>query len=461
MNKIKLIIFAFAAIMFTSCDDAVDITQPGRFSADAAFQTTDDLRLGLLGAYNNMDITNVIRFNAVFTDELSIGFDNGGQNVGLYGHILNSTSGTASSVWNRSYDAINSTTRLIEASALITPEEADRDLFNDILGQAHAIRAWAHFMLFTYYTTDYTNDSAPCVIAVDFVPELTAELGRNTVAEVLNLINSDLSQADNLLAAGAADPTFINRDFVKAIRARIALYRQDYSTADALAAELISDYPLANQLAYINMFHNDNDNTEVIFKLERAIGDSYDNQATGGGGWAGSLFAFVDPSLSGSPFMEMGRTLFNLMDEADVRRATNIHPTSIIDPNYATNPNFRDDDILVIQKYPGSEGQPLMNDIKMFRSSEMVLIRAEAAAASGDLAGAANFIKVLRDARFGGGQPTPSFGSQEEAFKGVLDERRVELCFEGHRWVDLKRLGIRAGASIELTIQRISINRST
>lgn len=68
---------------------------------------------------------------------------------------------------------------------------------------------------------------------------------------------------------------------------------------------------------------------------------------------------------------------------------------------------------------------------------------------NGDLAGAANYIKQIRDARFGSEQPTPSFASPQEAFAGVLEERRVELAFEGHRWLDLKRLGTEANAQID------------
>ena len=149
--------------------------------------------------------------------------------------------------------------------------------------------------------------------------------------------------------------------------------------------------------------------------------------------------------------MEISRSVYNLLDgTADVRlgRYVNLADSSI-DPNYETNDNFLNDDVLLVFKYPGSEGQPLMNDLKVFRSAEMLLIRAEAAADANDLAGAAGFIKQLRDARYGSSQPTPSYGSQAEAFGDILDERRLELLFEGHRWVDLKRLGARGNRTID------------
>ncbi len=198
------------------------------------------------------------------------------------------------------------------------------------------------------------------------------------------------------------------------------------------------------------MFLDESDG-EVIFKLERTNNDNYDGQgATGSpaaGGWAGARFAFVDATLAGSPYFEMGRSLFNMIDETDVRYDVNVAPSSLIDPDYAENNNPATD-ILVIQKYPGSEGQPLMNDLKIFRASEMYLIRAEAAVAQGNLGIAANLIKDIRDARFGEDTAAPSFGSPQAAYAAILDERRVELAFEGHRWFDLKRLGTRANQGV-------------
>ncbi|MCK8482359.1 RagB/SusD family nutrient uptake outer membrane protein, partial [Psychroserpens algicola] len=101
--------------------------------------------------------------------------------------------------------------------------------------------------------------------------------------------------------------------------------------------------------------------------------------------------------------------------------------------------------------------QPLMNDLKIFRSAEMLLIRAEAAADANQLGVAAGFIKQLRDARFGSPQPLPAYASQTEAFGGILDERRLELLFEGHRWVDLKRLGNRGNRAIDRDAKECSL----
>lgn len=448
----NIYILSFLAIFAVACNDAIDIEQPGRLGADQAFATVGDLQLGLLGAYNSFDHTSEIQFNALFTDELSIGFDNGGQGLGdgTYAFVLNPGSAISSSLWNRYYRALININLLLNAAAEITPEAADQAEYNDIVAQARALRAYAHFQMLAYYSPDLTNDAAPGIIAVTDVPSITDELPRNTTGEVFAAILADLNAAEPDLIDDA-NATFVSASFVQALKARIALYRKDYTTADGLAAGLLTDFPLAERAAYVDVF-DDADNSEVIFKLERTIGDSFDRQGSTGsafaGGWAGASFAFVNGGIDGSPYFEAGRSLFNLYDTDDIRFDVCFHPTSLINPDYANSADPRNTDVLVVGKYTGSEGQPLMNDLKIFRSSEMQLIRVEAAIASGDLNGAATFMKALRDARYTAAQPLPNYTSQQEAYNDLLNERRKEFAFEGHRWLDLKRVGAAAGQNV-------------
>lgn len=449
MKNVYKIILSLIVITSFSCNDAIDIDQPGRLDADNAFRTVSDLRAGLLGAYNFLDLTNEIGFTAAFTDETYRGIENGGQNSSLQNFNLNSSDGYVSSIWNSHYGAIGMANRIISAAQSISRDE-DPEEYDNVLGQAYAIRAYSHFQILTYFSTDYTDDEALAGILIDApVTDIFASTPRSTNGEFYNLITSDLNSASSLITNNEG-PTFMGQDFITAMRARMAAYRGQYAQADTYASQILQTYSIATQAQYFNMY-NDADFTEVIFSLERAINDSYDNQGTGGGGWAGSLFAFVNPNASGGPFMEISRSTFNLLNgTADIRLPRNVNlAESSIDPNYQTNDNFLNDDVLLVFKYPGSDNQPLMNDLKVFRSAEMLLIRAEAAADANQLNTAASFIKQLRDARYGSPQSLPIYANQTEAFGDILDERRIELLFEGHRWVDLKRLGQRGNRNID------------
>ncbi|AEH00274.1 RagB/SusD family nutrient uptake outer membrane protein [Lacinutrix sp. 5H-3-7-4] len=451
-NIVAILLMAFA---ISSCNDAIDIEQPGLLLAENAFQSVDDVEAGLYGAYNSFDITDEIRFNANYTDEWTPGLVNGGQNRAEYSLILTPASNgdrpASLIIWQKYYLALANVNNLISAANTITPDpDVDNEVenYNDFVGQAYALRAYAHFQLQTYYTTDYTDDSALGAIALDYVPAVGEQLPRNTNGEVFTLIENDLTLANSLLSDSNSNPTLINKDFVKALRARMAAYRGDYATAGPLANQLLADYPIASQADFFNIWE-DTSNAEIIFKLERTQNDNYEAQATAGGGTAGSLFAFGNSTIDGTPFMEMDRELFNSFDDADIRKERYIDPTSIISPDYQNEANYKEGDVLVVRKYPGSETVNLMNDLKVFRSAEMLFIAAEAAADNNDFGTVAQLIKQLREARLGSTQPTPSYTSQTEAFGAILDERRLELAYEGHRWVDIKRLGAKGNRTLD------------
>ena len=448
-NIFKLTIMAVIAI-FSNCENAIDINQVGRVTADVAFTNVLELQQGLNGAYGRFDLTKEVAMSVNYTDETAEGPDNGGQGR-TTGFIFNLTaeSAAASTFWTSAYSALNSINRVISAADLITPADAaETTMKNDILGQAYALRAYAHFQLLSYYTTDYTDDQALGVIKMDFVPSIADKLLRSTNGEIYTLIEDDLSKASSLIA-DQSNPVYVSKDFITALRARIAAYRQDYTTAQTLAASLMSRYPLADKDQYELMF-TDQDNTEVIFKLKRDINGIYDNQPASGtvaaSGWIGGVTLFGE----GTPYFDMGRSLFNLLNPNDIRyyvcldtRPAPASKTKIA-PDYTNTLDYRNDDVLQVGKYLGKPGQPLLNDNKVFRSSEMHLIIVEAKISRNDLIGAAADIQTLRNVRFGSTQPLPVYANQQEAYAALLNERRIEFAFEGHRWKDIKRLGVRA-----------------
>ncbi|MGB5943703.1 MAG: RagB/SusD family nutrient uptake outer membrane protein [Leeuwenhoekiella sp.] len=443
MKKINILLLAILTV-FYSCEDAIDIEQVGRLVPEVTFETLTDLERGVFGAYSFFDTTSEIALASQYTDEVAIGVATGGQGLTEgFPYRMNAAVAASSALWTQGYGELNAVNIVIEGSELIELEEGEQEAFDDYLGQLYALRAFAHTQLLSYYSPDYRNDSAPGVIIVDFVATIDQQLPRNTTGEVWAAILADLDRAEDLLAT-ESNPTFVSLDFVKALRARIAAYRGNYEIAEPLAMELLEDYPLAARDEYEAIW-TDQSNAEIIFKLERVVNDGYDGQGAQGsvtaGGWAGNNYAFVNATAGGGAFFEFDRGLFNLFDEDDIRYDAFVAPSSIVADDYLNVDDYRNNDVLVIQKYPGIAERPLMNDLKVFRSSEMLMIIAEARAAAGDLGGVAEAIKRLRDARFEEEQPLATYASQTEAYAAILNEKRVEFAFEGHRWKDLKRLG--------------------
>ncbi|WP_188372643.1 RagB/SusD family nutrient uptake outer membrane protein [Winogradskyella haliclonae] len=456
MKKIKYLL-SICTLAFLGCNDAIDIQQPGRLIPETTFNSIEDLQRGIIGIYTLYDTTQEIALATNFTDEVAPGVATGGQgfNTGFV-FELNSGSTAPFRMWIDGYIELFSINTFLVGLDAYTPSADEQAEYNNIRGQALAFRAYSHFQLLSYFSTDYADDNALGVPIQTSVPGLGDQPLRDTNGDVYAAIEQDLDDAQTLLSdMSSATSTFISRDFVSALRARIAAYRGDYTTALPLAQDLVNRYPLATRAEFTGIWL-DNSNAEIIFKLERSFNGPFDFQGASGsvaaGGWAGNMWAFVNATAGGGAYYEFSRNLFNLFDPADVRYDAYLAPSSVVSPDYQNAVDFVNEDVLVVQKYPGSEGQFLMNDLKVFRSAEMLLIQAEAYADANSLNGGsasvAAAIKQLRDARYGSPQALPTYTTQTEAFAAILNERRVEFAFEGHRWKDIKRLGARANQNI-------------
>ncbi|RDI16060.1 RagB/SusD family nutrient uptake outer membrane protein [Flavobacterium sp. AG291] len=449
MKNFKVLLFVAVASLFAGCNDAIDITQPSELLPIDTYETVEDLKLGLNGAYAAIPGENIIKFTSLFTDEVKLGVSNGGQGTdGELAFVLNNTSGDAASIWLSNYYLINLSNRIIAGAQNVVPNDEidgeDTDRYNTILAQAYFLRAFGHFQLMSFFSEDMTNDSALGVILMDFVPTTKVQLPRNTNAEIFALIDSDLTFAEANLNDGIAGGMFANKTgaskaAIKALRARMALYRGQYDLALSYVNQigvpgsltLATKGTTLTNSQYVAMFLDTNVN-EIIWKLERTV----DSDATGN---FYQIWASVNSTTTGSPFFEVSTALFNQLAASDIRRQVVIDPSAA--PSYTIRP---------VGKYSKSESQNLLGDIKIFRNSEMVLIAAEAYANNNDFTNVAAMVNRIRSVRFGntsGNIAVPT--TSEEAWRAILNERRIEFAFEGHRYLDIKRIGAKAGVNVD------------
>jgi starch-binding outer membrane protein, SusD/RagB family len=444
-NINKILILCASALFMFSCDDATDVVQDGELYKESAFTKVSHLRNYVDGdVYNRLNITNEIAFTSIFTDELGIGPDSGGQNLELHRFQFNASSGEASNLWLTHYTLINRVNRLLEYANLVTATTAtDIAQKNSILAEGRALRAFAYMQLLAYYSTDYANPNALGVILSTDVedPLLVRERLRVSNQLIYDQIEADLLFAQNNLAATATNYRFVTRNFVSATRARHFLYRKDYVNAKLYATQALTAVPLATSTAtYWNMWNQDSAQGEIIAAASRPSGGTWGNIA--------STWYFNVTTATGGCFHDMGRNLFNLYNTfpGDVRRVNWIDATAVLNPNYLSDINYVENDIIPINKYPGKPSQQLRNDLKIFRASEMALIIAECEVGQAvpNLVAAATRVRSVRTAR-GTGQPLPVYATAQAAWADILAERRKELAFEGHRYLDIKRLATLAG----------------
>ncbi|MFP5438306.1 MAG: RagB/SusD family nutrient uptake outer membrane protein [Bacteroidia bacterium] len=494
MKYNKLFVLAFASLaLLTSCEDAYDIKQPGEQNdPNKVYNTLEDFQSGLNGVYERFSPEKTIEFTSIFTDETAIGVTNGGQGVsdGLYQFRLTAGTDAAISIWHSNYTLINFTNRIISVKDRIkanieadyegvteqsdpvafAEKEALIDSYEDALAQLYAIRAYSHFQLISWFSTDPSNPDALGAMLFDFVPDYEYQtfLPRVPNRDIYALIDSDLATATTLFTAGnvvTSDNTKVSPNFIKSLRARMALYRKDYATAAQLSHELIGNYSstlVATPAAYYDLWA-DNTATEFLFKLVRVNGDF----------GIGSYWASQASNINGSPFFEVSRGLYNSYTvNTDIRNTfftpsggsrtgTLVDATSVLSPNPDSEPDYANGDILVVNKYPGNEeqGDNLLNDIKVFTYGEMFLIRAEALANLGAINGLSNsntskvyaqdVMRALRRRRYASASyAQPAYTDLKDALTDIQLERRRELAFQGHRYLDIKRLGPVTGQGV-------------
>ena len=499
--KKRIVFLSLFAILF-SCNDATEIVQEGELNDQRLFTNVDNMQLFLNETYDRLAIENDIQVSSLLSDEVAIG---GALTVNdTQRFFVVSTNGSADAIWATHYNLINYCNRVIRGATYFTPPAADVADYNSILAQARALRAFAHFELMVYFSEDLSDASGLGVMLLDRVPVTTDDIPRATNGELFSFIENDLAFAQANLGTPLAGSTpvtsansykYINQNFINAFRARMYLYRKDYAQALTYADAVIGARPLATSTFTLPANYpatsdvippsgagtgsttiNVSPTTAPAQAVQRALYtiDQWTSASapTYRKMWVDSdqgelLFAIDRPNnktnfssryntngsyITGAVLYDMGRNLFNLYTQPlgggaqDFRRWSFVDRSATISATPATATRIGEQ--IVIDKYPGKTGAHTANDVKVFRASEIYFIKAECLVRNGNLAGAATLIQQVRQARnyiTGATVPTPSYANDTEAFADILLERRKELAFEGHRYIDLKRLGADAG----------------
>ena len=305
---------------------------------------------------------------------------------------------------------------------------------------------------------------------------------RATVAQTWDQIASDLKFAYEHLPAPASARGRLNCYAAHALNARAMLYAERYDAAKS-SVEAIMESGLYGYIDDYSAIFKDLNNKEVIWGFGYAAGvltHSFDQKYSQpgdictndgkGSGYAGPTQEFVDSYdyADGKPF--------------DVNDAANRYVTnenaSVRDPRLAASIMWNGSvwkgralecyEGGVDQKYMpyGSVNTPgntvtgyymrkMLDETNLdflvngsyrpwieFRYAEMMFIYAECLAREGKYADARNVIVELRKKRFAREDVyTQDAADLEGALDLILKERATELCFEGHRFWDLRRTG--------------------
>lgn len=491
MKKIFLTAL-IASVTLIGCSDAYEIHQAGVVTEEnQVFKTSDDIGKGIRYVYSQFSGENEIDFDSYFTDELGVGTGNAGQGIndGSYTFILQVGNGNVQGIWGSYYGAVNRLNRILNRiEELLVEPNAKIDELKAYKAQALVLRAFSHYKLFAFFTPDYTNPNGLSVIKFDFLQtsDYSRFEKRATVSEIVAFIESDIAKAKELIKKADGTPGtllpggnmsgsgYASNEMMEAILIKMYSMLQtddSYAKLEIAFNELNNYKSIADYATYLTMFGEsagNADGSEGIFKFNRV--------STQGTATSGVALSWYPAKVGESPYMEIGRSLYNELDKLDpskkgtpyssdrldVRYLTAVHSNSKVATNYASlSPeDYRKNDVLYIGKYPGITNRPLMNSLWVFRYTDMLLSLAEKRAHEGKINGTValndysnveSIIFNIRANRNMAGDSTPvtmptNFTNKQQAFARILEERRVEFAFEGQRYLDMKRLGVRAAS---------------
>jgi len=321
--------------------------------------------------------------------------------------------------WVRFYKHINATNIIANKASEMTDNPAQ---LKRIRGEALFLRAGYYFYMVNIYAKAYNPATAKTDLGVplkttEFV-ESTLSV-RATVDAVYQQMIADLNEAEQNLA-GVVPSSLYHADVnaVNLLQSRVYLYMQDWENCAAAARKVTSRkgllYNLASYQPRTSFFNAKS--PEAIFNqgTNAMIYLQYENGYCTFKPTNELMDLYGDKDLRKNAFFEL--------DNGGKYRYTKV---------YRSSSN-------------GVEPDAYFSDNFFMRNAEAYLNLAEATAMQGDAAAANTAINTLRRSRFLAADYQPVNLTAEAQVNFIRDERRRELCFEGHRWFDLKRYAANA-----------------
>lgn len=428
-QKYTIVFLGLFLITFSACDGLLETTPPESVLPEDVLSNLEGME-GIVTSYH--DRLNAVAFYGrqliLYSDILADNTDQHPITSGRGDNLAVNSHGAHFTLYGSAYSAINEANYLIDGIDHL--ENIPEWKRNFLLGSAYFFRALSYHSLIKIYAYEPGREVGGWDAGVVLRTEPTrtdvdalTDQPRATNQEVYNVIVSDLEKAIDLLpedmdsydidfANGTwRNPIFwANHQTALGLMARVQLYLENWDKAEEYATQAM-DVTAAELVGSDDYYDSWNSypqqNPEALFISIAA------SSGSGGGiaGWTQPRYMFdVIPSQS----------LIDSYEEGDVRLE--------FFETYT-------DGFPVFTKWSGRNSDTSTDDVPVMRYPELLLIRAEAYFERGQDENALDDLNTLRVAR-----GLDKFNSiPSDLIQEIMDERRRELAWEGHRWFDFKR----------------------
>lgn len=454
MKKISLLFIAIA-LVFSSCEDYLEIENPNAITSDKFFSSETDFQKAVAGIYNAIRSNSALGEGSdLYSEERS---DNAGRtdnqsNAGTPFQFTNftlvPTNPEMTGHWNALYTIVSRANYVlsnIDNPAIKFVDEKNRAIYKSealflrALAYFHLVRKWGDVPMITKFVTSYDE-----IVASTFRVE-KGLVYKQITEDLIAALNSDLPNIQNAANKGRTCKAAIN-----------GLLGQVYLTMGSVlttekpanlskakqyleAAYGMRTFGQLSEIPYADVFDvaKKNTNPEIIFQIVYKQGDQ--NYASG--------LAYRNQSIGetiNSKRPSTGRGFFvnpdvvNEYEAGDIRKDFSVKWADHASAKAWFITKYRDaSDAAAANGWGG-------NDFILMRYADIVLMLAEVNEKLGNTSEA---ISYLNQARKRAGLPDYAVSNADPAYHAkyptlklaILHERRSELAFENHRLFDLLR----------------------
>lgn len=481
MKNIFLIITIFSIFLITACSkDFLEVKPQQSVLAQDVFKSVTTSRAAVNGLYSLLQSYSYYGRDAmiipeILSDNATRSVRTGNRYTGINTMTHTATDANISRMWSQMYQVVTNANNIIANEANIksvaTPlEQAEVD---QLVGEAYSMRALAYFDLVKFFarplkfTSDGSHLGVPLVIKpIANITEVVYP-ARNTAAEVYTQIDNDITEAlkrlplnGNVISGGTVNNSLfkirLNRFATLALKARVAVYKEDWTNAADAANQVITAarYNIFSFGSMVQDFRTPG-NGESIFEVAY---NTNDNPGTDSYAYITSQFGYGEllgtrtsmNSRSTGVTSTTFRALYETYSATDVRR----NFIALGDRNSLGG----ETNVPLPTKYVNIS--TYAENTKVLRIAEMFLSRGEAnarlAIATNNTAlltsslADINLIRKSRDTATATrpylavltGTPPAGTLTATAYLDSVVVERRKEFAFEGQRLFDLNRTNL-------------------
>lgn len=466
MKKNKTIItFVLAVLLFSNIgcnDDFLETTPKGTLSDASFWKTQQDAEIFVNNLYNVLLDEENVQFDAMSDFMVANIASQGTRTISFVNGLVLSDNPTCESFWDSRYRYIRAANDFLANVELIPDESIESQVKTRLIAEAKFLRAYSYAYLSFLY------GDVPLITTPLEIDESIA-LTRTPLATVSSFVLEELQSTADVLPLNPGAIGRISKGAALAMRARYALWVNDFSEAKKSAEDVIDLNKYSLYSSYQSLFSEVAENNSEVILDKQFIKNDYSNnlfqrlapfsQNSGNNLFQPTASIVNEYEMSNGMMIDDAGSGFDELapyDNRDPRLGYSVFHLGSILPDgtsYDSRPGGADDYTLGFQttqtgfnlrKYVNvddlADGTNTGLNFILIRYAEVLLTYAEAKIELNEIDqsvyDAINEIRARADVNM----PPLQEGMTQVALRNaVRHERAVELAFEGLRMFDIKR----------------------